>query len=100
MSETKRAEINKKRREERWKKEDETKKQNLSFASKGLDCDGKKVEPEDKDKITKENMMQCGFCKEIFHLSSIMKHTGNREECKLFYGDCEIIDKQKQNFCM
>ena len=73
---------------EAYKKEKEInqrrKEENLSLASKGLDCNGEKVDLENDD--TEESEVLCKFCKQRFESASILKHIGNNEECKLFYG--------------
>ena len=57
----------------------------LDLASKGLDCNGVAKEEIIEDDLD-EYKAQCGFCKDIFDIWSILKHIGNTEPCKIFYG--------------
>merc|ERR1712228_733315 len=76
------------KKKELYQKQKESKQmkrqENLSLASKGLNCNSKTEEPEDPE--IKDSEMQCEFCRKQFDLSSILKHIANTEECRLFYG--------------
>ena len=62
-----------------------TREYNLSLAKKGLNINGKpKGEESEGDEM--DEMVKCGFCREEFELSSILRHISRIEACKVFYG--------------
>ena len=71
-----------------WKKQQEknqTKKQELlALASKGLNINGKKEEEEDE--VIEKSDAKCRFCRKQYDILSILKHIGNSEPCKIYYG--------------
>ena len=48
-----------------------------------MNCNAKKNEPNDE---TKKYEIQCEFCRKKYDLTSILKHIGANEACKLYYG--------------
>ena len=60
------------------------KKELISLASKGLNINGKRWESEDE--TIKKSDAQCEFCRDKYDILSILKHIGNSEACKIYYG--------------
>ena len=71
-----------------WQKQKEInqkkKQERLSLASKGLNINGKEWESDDEG--LKKSEGQCEFCREKFDILTILKHIGNSEACKIYYG--------------
>ena len=75
------------------------KQEKIELASKGVNCSGIVKEDVREDDNVSRHEAQCGFCRKIFGLDSILKHIGNNEACKLFYGpEFEQKKKNLKNF--